>query len=420
MPAQVEVVNARTRFNFLAAGRRWGKTFAAKCRIVKVCTEVPCKYAYVTPTYAGSHDVWSEIAFDEGLAPYIRNTKLQPYPQIFWQNGSLAMFRSFERPRNLRGKGLREIWIDEIQDIPEEDFWKVLRPCIADVNEYTGERGTLWCSGQFRGENWYYKQLYLPGLDTTQAVYRSWRFPSSTGYQFRGPGGRAELELMRRQMTRMEYEEECECLPIANSSAVFRPEDLRACTQGQWRTQPEPGVRYVAAIDIAQVADRTGIVVLDTAKNTVVYSELRPLKERYEVQAPIVAQIVQRFGALPVLDSTGGATGGNKPGQPDVYLEMFRKYIPGLRPFYFVGGTKINVVKHLSLEIEQHKLQIPQENKELLEQLGMYEFEYRNGRYDYHGPKRATDDLVAALGMAAWTRKVNMPPAGLVPLGVAL
>jgi len=397
---QREICECRKRYLGMFAGRRVGKTFTIRNRIVSRCMTQPgFRYWYVAPTYAQCREQYQGMVDHPALVEYIEKFRLQPYPRVDFKNGSYVAYRSFERAANLRGSGLDEVGVDEIQDIDETDFWAVVRPLISD------RRGTLMVAGQFRGFNWYYDQFYVPGQNPNSRTHKSWRIPSSEGLVFLSKEGQEELEFAKATLPRAIYDQEYACIPSANQAAVFREEDLTACTGGKRYRKSAPNRKNVIGLDLGRIADPSAIVVLNAEVGRVLYSELRPLRERHEVTAKYVARLQRDFGGAPVVvDVTGGATGGHAP--QDAYVKFYRREIKNLREFVWNRGNKERIIQHLAVAIEQHNLQIPKSEAELHDQLRLYEFEYRGGRYDYHGPRGHSDDMVAALAMA-WYAKVR-------------
>jgi hypothetical protein len=227
------------------------------------------------------------------------------------------------------------------------------------------------------------------------------------------------LELARSQLPRVVYLQEYECEPVANQNAVFDPLDLDASRRGVALVQAAHGRHYSLGLDLGRIADPTAVVVLEAETNTVVHAERRPLKERHEIQSVHVAQIARRFNAAVICDVTGGATGGHA--ESDAFVKFYRAQMPQLREFVWSRQNKTRIIHALAFEIEQRRLAIPAAHQALHDELGLYEYEYKNGVYDFHGPSGHTDDLVAALAMANYARIKNWgPQTGGAPLGALI
>jgi phage terminase large subunit-like protein len=395
------------------AGRQWGKTFCAMADSLLSCLSHPgFVYWFVGPTNSLSFSEFRRLAFDPGLRHLIRTVRQQPFLEIQFLNGSAIQYRSFDRPDNLRGLNANAVWVDEIQNIAEADFWPVVRPLISARN------GKLTVSGQFRGENWYYRQLFQPGQigPHKRPGYASWRFPASTGLMYQTAAGKADLADAQATLPRAVWEQEYECLPIANQAAVFKPADLKACTRGVSQPVPRPGQIYIAAMDLGRVSDPSAIVVVEVGTCTVVHAEKRPRGEAHALQAQRIASVVRKYGAQLVIDSTGGATGGNA--QVDEHVKFYRQSVPNLREFFWTRSNKCRVVHNLALYVEQRRVSVPPEFDVLLHELAAYEYELRAGGYDFHAPKGEHDDYVSALAMAVAAIESRWyPQPGGLPLG---
>lgn len=411
-PDQRSVITARERHLFLAAGRRWGKTTTVRNRILFKTLGTPgFKYWYITPYYAQGVKEWNLLTRNRVFAKRISQKKKQPFPYILLHNGSEIGFRSFHKPESIRSEGLDEVWIDEIQDIDPDGFWEVIRPLVSDT------RGTIGASGQFRGYNWYYKGMYLPGIDPSVRNYMAWRFPTSSGLAFRSAAGQQDLIDAKTMLPKSVYDQEYDCIPSANEAAAFDPLDIDRCIEGEPSRRPRLGYSYIMGLDLGRVVDHTAIVVLERETGRVIWCQHWQRGVKHSSLALLAARVARRYNAMVVIDATGGATGGRK--KPDAYLRFYRKAIPNAKARYFTKHTKAEMVHTLSIAIEQKQVLIPKAYEHngvgvaasyedsLIDELKKYEYEYKNGHYDYHAAKGAHDDYVAALLMAWWAKHAN-------------
>jgi len=390
------------RFVSLMAGRRAGKTFAFRTASTMCClSKAGYKIWYIAPSYGQAKEQYEEMTTNQAVEKVIKKSKAQPYPKIWFKNGSTLGFRTFERPHNLRGSGLDMVWCDEIQDFAGDKFWSVVRPLISD------RRGSLVISGQHSGkESWYYKDLFARGLKGDKRYdpnYESFNIPSWLGMVYQGDGGLEELRLMKQQMPDLKYRIEIACEAISSEAAVFRGDDLAASKAGDVSEQPMSGENYVIGLDLGRVVDPSAIVVLNS-KNQVVFSECRPLGERHELGAEHASILQRRYNGAPVvIDSTsGGAPGKNT----DEYIKYYKQKVKNLRECFWNYKSKKSLIEGLCLALEQHKIFIPARHKELHRQLSIYEYTLRSGgSIEYAAPAGDHDDLVAALAMAWMGRR---------------
>jgi len=395
---QHEFVFAEERMLAFMAGRRYGKTFSFLNRATRRCLKTDrFPYWYIAPVYAQAKEQYDRFIGNPALGNFIDRAIMQPYPIIHFINGSTLAFRTFDRPANLRGSGLGEVFCDEIQSgYSESDFWPVIRPLISD------KRGTLIIAGQFRGENWYYEQMYLPGQDGPhkRKGYKSWRFPSSDGLVYQSEEGKQELELVRQQIPRRVFEVEYECLPIANEAAVFDHQDLDRSKRGDIRNSNACS-SVVFGLDLGRVVDPSAQVGIDITTKEVVFAEKRPLGEKHEIGAKCASDIARRYGdGTIIVDTTGGATGG-RAGSNDAYVKHYQKSCPTMRAFTINRENKERIIGNLSLALEQGQLAIPSAFEDLHKELASYEYKCSStGILSFQGPGGHDDDMVIALALA--------------------
>lgn len=403
-PDQIGAILCPSRYIGVFAGRRYGKTKGILVpRAIKRCMERPgSRVAYIAPTHKLTKEIFRTML--RVMRPHVRRSDAQIPFVIEFTTGSEIWFYSWKNPDSIRGSGYSEVQFDEIQSCRDEDvFWQVVRPLVSD------RRGAVVVAGQFRGKNWFYKQFvqragrdYVNGVWTDCAATpnrSAFIFPASTGIMYQDAGGKADLLDAKLSLPRVVFEQEYECIPVANQAAVFHQDDLTASIRGHVLTAPRQGFKYIAGLDLGAHRDQGAIVILELPSATVVYAEALPIGKRHEELAGMVAPIVRRFRALPVVDVTGGATGGHE--EYDAYVKFYRKALPEMRSFTWTRQNKQRAVRVLSSLIEQRKISIPAEHRQLHEELGLFEFTYKPWGYDYHGPKGTRDNLVAALSLCA-------------------
>lgn len=397
-PKQREIVTCTARKMGVFAGRRWGKTDTFFNRCIKRCLgDGPLEYVYVSPDYGLAKEQYERLC--ASLEGFIRRAIGQPKPRIELVNGSRIHLRSFDKPKRARGlRRIAEVWVDEIQDIAETHFWSVLRPMISDV------RGTLIVSGQFRGFNWFYKKFFEPGQQPDQVYAKSWKLPSETGLVFQDKAGQQELVEAKKDMTKLEYDQEYGCVPIANQAAVFLPDDLEAIRRGVARTGPQEGRRYVIGYDLGEMVDPSSMAILDVQSKTFVHAEKIPQRTKHEIQAAKLAETARRWNkALVVIDGTGGGSGGHK--SADENVKYYRKSIPNARVMVWEPSVKTELVRRAVLAVEAHEISVPASLELMHNELAAYEYKKTGDRFSYQGSDGEHDDQVAAFMMVIWALK---------------
>lgn len=398
-------------------GRRWGKTFTARNKMIRAALRAPKqKIWYVAPTYGLCREQYDEFLDNEEFYRLIKRAGggrvkcgLQPYPRIQLFNGSELAFRSGDRPKNLRGGGLDDLFVDEAAWLSEELVWTVLRPKLSD------RRGRLHLLSTFRGKNWFHG-WYLKGLvpDNPQGA-KSFCYPSPVGIAFEGPGGRAELERLRAQVTAAVWEQEYLCLPQSNQAGAFKFVRLCETDCKPGAVDPDSPPPALLGWDTGKTSDPSGIVILHGETGEVLHAEVLELGTPYDQQLARVVKLAKQFRAAVIVDSTGAGT-------KDAIVDFVRTKLPDVYAVQFKGRMQETIVNQLDLDMQQRRVSIWTGFGELLRQLLNYEYEVLKQRVTYGAPAGEHDDLVAALAMAnwaraqGWTRSMNGQPlsAGLL------
>lgn len=380
-----------------------GKTDTFFNRCIKRCfADGPMEYVYVSPDYGLAKEQYERLC--ASLEGFIRRAVGQPKPRIDLSNGSRIHLRSFDHPKRARGlRRIAEVWVDEIQDIAETHFWSVLRPMLSDV------RGTLIVSGQFRGFNWFYKKFFEPGQQPNQSYAKSWRLPSETGLIFQDAAGKKEIEDARKDLTKLEFDQEYGCVPIANQAAVFLPEDLAVIKRGNASEFPEDGHRYLIGYDLGEMSDPSSMAVFDIETRTFVHAIKIPLRQKHDVQAKALGEAARRWNdATVVIDGSSGATGGRKAADENV--KHYRKYIPDVHVMVWEPSVKSELVRRSVLAVEGHEISVPASLELMHQELAAYEYKKQGEAFTYKGSDGEHDDQVAAFMMVIWGLKSEWFP----------
>lgn len=326
---------------------------------------------------------------------FCRKVKAQPPPHIRLFNGSRIRYLSFDNPNAILGDPADLIICDEAARINGDEFWRICGPMIA------GRGGKIFFCSTFRGEeNWFYKK-WKEAYDGRNPDARAWLYKTETGIDFQGPAGKERLRRLRQEYPAHIWAEEFECEAAAHSNQVFRHlADI--LTDATPPLGPEPNHKYLAGIDIGDVTDNTAVVILDAATGQVAFTQKFELGTRHENIAKECGKITRQWAAYPILDATGGASGGHA----DSFVRFYKAAMPEVRPFIWSGNakeqSKENVINRAVLETEQRTVTVPRAHRELIRQLSLYEFErYANG-VKYSAPTGEHDDFVSAFCMAVW------------------
>lgn len=441
---QAQMISSIRRNLGIFICRRGGKTWVFRMRAPKRCLENKnFRYLYMCQINKSAEKLFKEVAYSPALKPFIASlSKRSPYT-IFFKNGSYIEFWNYGDPDALRGNEYDEVWIDEIQDFPEEAYGNVIRPMVGPTG------GTIVVSGQFRGEGCrFYREFYqagqspylldergqplisevtgLPILNTENA---SWQISADKAITYQGEMGRRELARIKRQLTKNQYAVEMQCEAAASYAAVFDPEDLRRCIRGVIPEEPDRKRAYIIGLDLGEAHDHSVIVVYDVFSRLVVHCHQFELRTRPEQIAQYVATQAKLWNdADVVIDVTGqGGAAGGVDGNRRV--QIISQAISGRVHHVVINGPsrKGDIVRNMEVEIANDRLSIPPEFRTLIREMQSFEFSQYGMHYQYHSPKSQSsihDDCVVALGLCIWgahpDRKWYDDPGRmkLVPTGI--
>ncbi|WP_051331777.1 terminase large subunit domain-containing protein [Methylocaldum szegediense] len=175
-PGQFEVFSNPARFRVVAAGRRWGKSTVSKAAIIDKAHLPRRKIWYVAPTYRMAKQIMWYDMLDTIPRRWMRRQPNETTMTLWLINGTTIELKGADSPDTLRGVGLHFIVLDEVQDMREEVWTKVLRPTLATTG------GHAIFIGSPKGFNLLYK-LWLLGQNETNRRNRrwhSWQFPTTT------------------------------------------------------------------------------------------------------------------------------------------------------------------------------------------------------------------------------------------------
>lgn len=399
MPWQIEFLNDPHKIKVLVAGRQSGKSTALIAGLQKTCTESKGRSAVVMPIQAQSNEFFKVVGGTPGIPETLfSEPKLWPYPQMTFQPYSHFLeYRSFEHPKRLRGgKWTGIVACDEANDLNGDEIMRVIYPKVSTTDAQVLVTSTITHA------NWMW-DLYQRGQGDDPMV-KSWLVTSDRGYSFQGKAGRQRLEDLRSVTPKWIWDSEFMCVPNTDNSTCF-PYWKDCVVNATPPRGPQAGRRYVCSIDLGRTRDHTVCVVMDD-EGLIVLAVVFELGLKHSEMAPVIAAHARHWRAGVVIDATG--KGGNTASDGDSHVETYREHMPDLREFFWSGNrnnqTKVDVISHLMLMIEQGRITCPAMFDALDRQMRAYAVKAARGQQSTFGPKNPKDhdDLVSALAQAVW------------------
>jgi len=247
--AQQTVIDGAKRFNFLACGRRWGKTQLGMDRLIqKALAGAPT--AWFSPSYRMLGDTWRELC--EVLAPVITDRSQQERRLDLIGGGTVEMWSLDAAGDAARGRRYATAVLDECALVPDlEHAWQnSIRPMLTDY------QGDAWFLTTPRGLQHYTKRLFDRGVDPERPDWASWQMPTAANPHIKPE----EIEAARQDMSELAFEQEYLAAWVSWEGAVFRKileavlpysirEEMKRWRQPHWLDQEQHG--HVIGVDWA-------------------------------------------------------------------------------------------------------------------------------------------------------------------------
>ena len=211
-PPQSRVYQSKARFIVNVAGRRSGKTYLARTKLMeKASAKRGARVWYVAPTYRMAKQImWQDIKELVIDSQRMRGTPNETDLSIHLLNGSTIALRGADNPDSLRGVGIDYLVLDEAQDMSQQVWEAVLAPALAD------RQGEAMFSGTPKGYNWFYDLWQQGHADPSWECFRSTTLES-------GIVPDEEVEKQRRTMDVRLFRQEFEASFETLAGRVYQP-----------------------------------------------------------------------------------------------------------------------------------------------------------------------------------------------------
>jgi phage terminase large subunit-like protein len=294
------------RFQVVAAGRRFGKSFFAAYKLYEQAshthkvrsdgTEIDLLNEvvyYVSPTFKqGKENLWNVMMDIGHQAGIIKGIK-QNEGEITLTNGRVVRFKGADDPDSLRGVGLHYCVLDEYAFMKPSVWQYIIRPALGRA-----EGGALFI-GTPDGKNHFY-QTWLAaskGLDPmTDKVSDDW-----AAFQFRSADNphltSNEMESMYEGLSEDAQKQELEANFEATGGKVFNYDMFPVVKDGP------VGGNYVMAVDLAGFATPEGKNKAKHVLDDHAIAIVRCHEKGYHVERVVHGQWDVRRTALEILSA---------------------------------------------------------------------------------------------------------------------
>lgn len=348
---QQEVYDDTSQFKVLACGRRWGKSALARVAALDVALNYGGYVWWVAPAYSTANDHWEDVKRMVQDAPFLDyKNEQRKYLRFKTANGmGQLMFKSADKPDNLRGSGLDFVVLDEAAFMDKSVWYEIVAPMLADAQNRTPDiktRAMIISTPKGVG-NWFH-HIYGFGQEDNNALHidgwKSWRFPSATNPFL----DKKYIEQMKRVTPKHQFEQEYLAIFQMNEGGAFTNLE-NAFTEKILQPMPyeeqlENGIEVVIGVDFARKGDWTAISIWD--KNTGRQVDLQRVQDtNFSSQITLLGQIIDMWNPTRVYAEQ------NSIGY--IMVERMREEFGALvKPVYMTNSTKRNIIERLSARID--------------------------------------------------------------------
>jgi hypothetical protein len=365
------------KFITLCCGRQVGKSLLAENYILKWALEYNnSKTMVVAPVYSQVRrifDTLEGVLADTGLL--ISKNKSNYEMRLL--NGSEILFRSAERPDNMRGVTLDFLVIDECAFISDNVWDEILKPTIL----VRGKK-CLFASTP-KGKNWFYT-LHLRGLDDLQSQYATIQ-ASSYDNPFINHN---ELDEAKMTLPEDIFRQEILGEFIDSGGEVFVDID-RYCVLDNYSPKKDR-MKYWAGVDFGRQNDYTVLTIFDENGELVYF-----YRERQKSWGEIIGNIAQKLREYDAQAQVEVNSIG------DVLFEQLKQKYNKVEPFLTTNSSKQNIVEDFIYATNEGKVLLPSYklNPSLYNELKTFSYNYslKTRKITYGALDGAHDDIIMSL-----------------------
>lgn len=371
--------------------RRSGKDKTVFANIPKKMFEKKAPYFYFAPTYKqGKKIIWDNIDRDgfkflDHIPRSIIKAKNENEMKIELTNGSYIQIVGTDSIDSVMGSNPYGCVFTEFS-LQQRDAWDYVRPILAENGGWAifvfTPRGTnhAWELLQMAKDNpkWFTQVLTV---DDTGVISEE------------------SLEEERKQMPDDLFQQEYYCKFIDGASQFFRGIEKVIYTDPF--ENPEDLHEYKLGCDLGKSNDYTVLTPIDLMTFKVGKQE-RFNQIDYNLQKAKIISTYSRFNRPTMtIDSTGVG---------DPISDDLSNDIHNLERYTFTQKTRMDLLTHLQLLIQQQKIKIPNDPI-LIAELKSFEYEISdNGKINARCDENLHDDCVMSLALACWNIPAEPKP----------
>ena len=367
-----------TFFITVNSGRQSGKSLLAMNQALMWSLSKKNMIVYwISPTSGQASKVYKQLLKAILGTPVVESYKgTMGDTEIIFKNGSTIKLRSAAQEDSLRGESIDYLILDESAFIKESTFQEILLPML-------NVRGKKCLSlSTPKGKNFFYTQ-FMKGRGNNPK-YVSFKFTSADN-----PHSNLEIIAMAKASLPKDLFDQEYLAEFVDSAAVFK--NVNELATMKLITEPKPGDKYWAGIDIALKGDYTVITIMNQDYEVVYY-------ERFNnVTAPILKERLVKTINLFKPEKTMIEL--NNQGLP-IYDDLKDLHkIKNIIGFNTTSSSKPEIINNLINAFGESKLRIP-DDEVYKDEIKIFTMTLSKiGRAQYSAPSGFNDDIPMSLAI---------------------
>ena len=398
-PYQEKLLNDPSPRIIACMGRQTGKTTTIATKAIHYAfAHRKTTTLIVTPSLRQSMIMFDKILSFIYSNPYLRESVTRKTHTIIQLTNNSQIIALPCSEHMLRGYTANLAICDEASFIPETIITEIIYPMISTTKGTTILLSTPWDKNHF-----FYKAFLNP-------AYSTHKIPSAENPLI----PQEFLAEMQQNMTTEAYKREYQAEFTEAATSYFQQELIRKCIEHaqqlslepyQTLEQEIPKAQYYAGLDLGKLQDHSALAIIQKDQDTLklVYHHQFPLQMPYTEVINTLTRADEKFRFQKLLADQSGI------GEP-VLENMQEQGITCAQGAKLTQDAKTELLTHLKLAMEQHRLAIPY-NKQLCQEINDQQYQYtKNGKLTFNHPPNTHDDMLWALALAVYAAKTEPSP----------
>lgn len=380
-----QILSSPAKYHTIRASRQSGKTYLLGRVIMLFALSEELrneKILVVAPIYEQTTALLDYLVDSETFSKFIAKSNLAKPSKLKMANGCTIVFKSTDRPQNIRGGSYKVVIVDEFAFIKQGSFESSIVPTTMS------KKGSkiIVASTPFGKSNDFYK-MYMNGKRNNKA-YESYSMHYSDNPLY----DTAEVEAAKLRLPVNVYLEEYEGEFTEGSGDVF-PDLKDVAKLDLYPTEKED---CVAAIDWGSRTDSSVLTIMSLTGKVL---KIVKLNGDWIAQIELMAAILNDYQPITYAESNGIG---------DPLITHLREKYSNVLEFLTTQESKAIFVEDLKFDISKQDIVLPSLTlcPDLHYQMSRFTYHRSsNGKISYHHRVGENDDYVDSLGIANWARR---------------